>query len=706
MSVPRRSYNEEPDVIYDYAPPPQFAGKQPDNPEDLNKPISDVNRHDEIYAPDNTTNRYSFRPPIDVYSNLVPGGNDTPPAPPGGPDEPTPGPPSGPPGGPTDGPTVDPVPTDATPTNDISFIQFDETNKQISIPLEEAMVAAKAVLLLLSSNNPSLLTDGETKDELRTSGIYTGKMLLDVSLSDGGSGLILYKALNYNIGLSPEFQAFVKSDPAIYNACKQYVNTRGGTEFERTDELVTYVGGLIAGVYTHAPIVCSMILTYMDGKSSAPNTYFPIPSKQLVTEETTNRWRKYRLGVKAKLYEQVEKYAATFRGGSPPVEVDPPPGPPTPGPGPPGPGPPTPGPTKDPPVDLPKTPDRPKPDPPAGSDPFADLGKGILDVLNEIRNGIAKVVPGMGGGGGKSPLPGTPGGAPAGTPGTLPAGTTGIINTNTTPAAINTFQVGQASSQVSELAAAGLNGISDGSLNLKSAIELDPQKMLDSIMLQKKLFSQVIDSTARVPVERLESEDTNDRAVLLRKANELVRKYGREIGVFTLSYNMSHPVALLKEQYNYLLKKSNEWLKLIAGTQTADAAQLSALHDNYTKAQQVIDDTNRLNSLMQLKGVGLSQAQQENNQLQGAALQSAGQYALGGNRDLGLAMASALPPLPFFQVGRFLTGEKRKLEKMEEEEIYIANTILPGYNDMILKVTKLPRQDAIPFNDYESFKYV
>ena len=99
MSVPRRYDNEPPpDMIIDYAPRQQFAYKQPDNPEDLNKPIPN-SREQVVHAPvfrapmniDSDFDRrmdaykkahpYAFQPPIDIYPNLVPGGTPTPPPP-------------------------------------------------------------------------------------------------------------------------------------------------------------------------------------------------------------------------------------------------------------------------------------------------------------------------------------------------------------------------------------------------------------------------------------------------------------------------------------------------------------------------------------------------------------------------------------------------------------------------------------------------
>lgn len=310
----------------------------------------------------------------------------------------------------------------------------------------------------------------------------------------------------------------------------------------------------------------------------------------------------------------------------------------------------------------------------------------------------------IGAGGGSTPPPGTSSTGPAGSSSTPIPSTSGLIST--TPPAINTFQVGQAQDASTVLGAAGLNGFPVGSINMKSAIELDPKKMLDTIEMQKRIFSQVIDTTNKLPLATLESKNTDDKDVLIREANKIVRQYGREIGLYTLPYTALHPLGMVKEQYNFVLRKANEWLKLISGSQTADGKQLSALHDNYTKAQQIIDEALNLNSIMKAKAVGVTEAQNENTRLAGLAIQAAGQYALGGNRDLGLAFATSVPPLPFFQVGRYAGDKKRPMEKLVEDEVYLPSLYGPTMGDCILRITKLPRRDPIPFNDHPSFEYV
>jgi hypothetical protein len=307
-------------------------------------------------------------------------------------------------------------------------------------------------------------------------------------------------------------------------------------------------------------------------------------------------------------------------------------------------------------------------------------------------------------GGGSTSPPGTSTPPPAGSSSTPIPSTSGLIST--TPPAINTFQVGQAQDASTVLGAAGLHGFPVGSINMKSAIELDPKKMLDTIEMQKRIFSQVIDTTNKLPLATLESKNTDDKDVLIREANKIVRQYGREIGLYTLPYTALHPLGMVKEQYNFVLRKANEWLKLISGSQTADGKQLSALHDNYTKAQQIIDEALNLNSIMKAKAVGVTEAQNENTRLAGLAIQAAGQYALGGNRDLGLAFATSVPPLPFFQVGRYAGDKKRPMEKLVEDEVYLPSLYGPTMGDCILRITKLPRRDPIPFNDHPSFEYV
>ncbi len=277
---------------------------------------------------------------------------------------------------------------------------------------------------------------------------------------------------------------------------------------------------------------------------------------------------------------------------------------------------------------------------------------------------------------------------------------------NTPTGAVNTFSVGAAPTTASVLGAAGLVGFPEGAINLRSAIELNPTSMLDAIETQQKLFSQVISSSSKFKREKLESTDTNDKDVLIREANKVVRQYGREIGLYTLPYTAAHPLGLVKEQYNFVLRKANAWLELLEGASVADAKEVSKLHDNYTKAQQIIDEALQLNNIARSKGVGINAEQEKFSRLAGLSIQAAGQYALGGNRDIGLAMAQAIPPLPFYGVRRYVSDKKRPMEMMEEEEIYISDMFGPTKNDSILRVTKLPRRDPVPFNDYPSFEWV
>ena len=118
----------------------------------------------------------------------------------------------------------------------------------------------------------------------------------------------------------------------------------------------------------------------------------------------------------------------------------------------------------------------------------------------------------------------------------------------------------------------------------------------------------------------------------------------------------------------------------------------------------MIEAASTVNSLRRNgAGADLENDRAQNNQLVGSLLQQASQYSLGGNRDLGLAYAAALPPVQFFQVGRFSDPKKRKSESFEIDEIYIAETTGPSMNDVRLKVNKFPKRDPIPFYDVTDY---
>lgn len=312
---------------------------------------------------------------------------------------------------------------------------------------------------------------------------------------------------------------------------------------------------------------------------------------------------------------------------------------------------------------------------------------------------------GASGGGGGGPPPGGPGG---------PSSRTGFVgdpDSNLLPiGSIPTFQVGKTAGAANALAMASLNKsggkmpLSRISSSVYDSIQLNPRVFLDSLDLQKRIQGIVKQDNQKILSSALESESGDDPFSLLRMSNELVRKYGREIGVVTLRYNLSHPLPLLKEQYTYLLKKSNEWLKLVSGQQSASIAEVSALHDTYTKSQAIIESASAINSLKNnAGGSDFDAAKAENNQLTGVLLQQAAQYSLGGNRDLGLAYASALPPVPFFQVGRFSDTKKRKSEEFEIDEIYVAETRGPTMQDVRLKINKFPKRDPLPFYEVSDY---
>ena len=330
-------------------------------------------------------------------------------------------------------------------------------------------------------------------------------------------------------------------------------------------------------------------------------------------------------------------------------------------------------------------------------------------------------VPAVGPGGGPAVVPG---GGPAAGPGGGSGGGSGPgIPVSRVPffadpdpnllpfGAVPTFGVGKAQGVSSVLATALINKGSRNTLNvdqlansLYDSIQLNPRVFLDTLELDRRIKGQVKADNQKVLSEALESQSGEDAFALMRMSNELVRKYGREIGVVTLRYNLSHPTPLLKEQYTYLLKKTNEWLKLVSGQQSASIEEVSALHDNYTKSQSIIDEVSTINSIVRnAQGAEFNQAKAENSRLTGVLLQQAAQYSLGGNRDLGLAYASALPTVPFFQVGRFADTKKRKSEDFELDEIYIAETRGPAMLDVRLNINKFPKRDPLPFYEVSDY---